>query len=236
MKKLKLCLLCLLTGSITMFVNAQSADDVIGKYITALGGAEKLKSLNTLKLTGTLSVQGNDVSIVITRKHMVGSRADFSIMGTENYQVLNTEKGWSFMPVQGMTEPAEMPADQFKTLQIQLDIQSPLLNYKDKGNQVELQRNEKINGEDCFNIKLTYKNGLPANIFISSKDYRIVKTTGKRAINGQDIDVETTYSNYKQNTDGYWFAYTVSSNVQGETNFEKVETNIPVDDKIFKSN
>ena len=48
------------------------------------------------------------------------------------------------------------------------------------------------------------------------------------------MEIETTYSNYKQNADGFWFAYTVTSSVQGETNYDKIETNIAVDESIFK--
>jgi hypothetical protein len=53
-------------------------------------------------------------------------------------------------------------------------------------------------------------------------------------VNGEEMDVATTYSNYKQNADGYWFAYTTSS-IRGETNFDKVDTNIKVDESIFKA-
>ena len=49
------------------------------------------------------------------------------------------------------------------------------------------------------------------------------------------MDVETVYSNYKQNADGFWFAYT-NNTIQGEVNYEKIETNIKVDESIFKAN
>jgi hypothetical protein len=48
-------------------------------------------------------------------------------------------------------------------------------------------------------------------------------------------DVETTYGNYKQNADGYWFAYT-NAGPRGATNYDKITTNVPVDVKIFKVN
>jgi len=52
-------------------------------------------------------------------------------------------------------------------------------------------------------------------------------------MNGTVTDVFTIFSNYKQNADGYWFAYTNTNN-RGETNFDKIETNIKVDEVIFK--
>ena len=218
----------------TSFVKAQTVDEIIDKYINALGGKEKISSLNTVKITGTINQNGNDLSFVITKKNKVGSRLDFSIVGTENYQIVTPAKGISFMPIRGMTEPTEMTEAEFKSGQTLLDIQSPLLEYKDKGNTVELLGNEKVDNEDSYKLKLTYKNGIILYLFISIKDNRMIKTTGKRTVNGEEMEFETKLSNYKQNADGYWFAYTISSNVQGETNFDKIETNIPVDESIFK--
>ena len=236
MKKNLIALFCLLTGMGVLHAGAQTLDEIIGKYITALGGKEKLMSLKTLKMGGALSVMGNEVSIVVTRKHLVGSRADLSIQGSENYQIVTPDKGWAFMPIQGMSAPTEMPEQQFKVGQTQLDIQSPFLDYKEKGNMIELLGTEKVDGADCYKLKITFKNGIISNYFISSTNFRIVKASGKRTINGADMDVETSYSNYKQNADSFWFAYSISSNVQGETNFDKIETNIAVDDSIFKVN
>ena len=215
-------------------VKAQTVDEIINKYINALGGKEKITSLNTVKISGTISQNGNDISLVITKKNKVGSRLDFSVAGTENYQIVTPAKGISFMPIRGMTEPTEMTEAEFKSGQTLLDIQSPLLDYKEKGNTVELLGNEKVDNEDCYKLKLTYKNGITLNLFISLKDYRNIKTIGKRTVNGEEMEFETKLSNYKQNADGYWFAYTIISNVQGETNFDKIETNIPVDESIFK--
>jgi hypothetical protein len=215
------------------FAQAQTADDVVNKYLTAMGGKEKLAALKTVKMEGSLSVMGNDVAIIMTKKHLVGMRMDISVMGTENYQVVTPTKGIVFMPVQGMSEPTDMTADQLKSSIGQLDIQGALLDYKEKGTTVELTGKEKVDGEDCSNLKVTYKSGLVSNFFISDKTGFIVKTTGKRTINGEEMEVSNSYSNYKQNADGYWFPYT-STNAQGTTDFSKIDTNVAVDDSIFK--
>lgn len=215
------------------FAQAQTADDVVNKYLTAMGGKEKMNALKTLKMEGNLSVMGNDVAIVMTKKHLVGMRMDISAMGTENYQVVTPTKGIMFMPVQGMAEPTEMPAEQLKAAQSQLDIQGTLVDYKEKGSTVELIGKEKVDGEECANLKVTYKSGVVSNFFISEKTGFIVKTVGKRVINGEEVEVSNSYSNYKQNADGYWFPYT-SINMQGTTEFSKVSTNVAVDDNIFK--
>jgi hypothetical protein len=52
---------------------------------------------------------------------------------------------------------------------------------------------------------------------------------------GKLEDVETTYSGYQQNADGYWFAYS-NAGPRGVTKYEKIITNVAVDEKIFKVN
>jgi hypothetical protein len=164
---------------------------------------------------------------------MVGMRMDISVMGTENYQILTPTKGTVFMPVQGMSEPTVMPDDQLKSGQSQLDLQGSLVDYKEKGTSIELVGNEKVDGEDCNNLKLTFKSGVVTNYYISAKTSFIVKTNGKRMINGEETEIATTYSNYKQNADGYWFPYT-TTNMQGTTDFSKIDTNVVIDESVFK--
>lgn len=211
---------------------AQTVDDIIAKHLTALGGKEKLLTLNTIKMVGSMSVQGADVTLTTTRQNIVGSRTDIEVMGTSNYQIVTAAKGTVFMPIQGMTEPQPMPAEQFKSSQAQLDIQSPFLNYKEKGNTVELDGTEKIGDEDNYKLKVTFKNGLVTTYFIGSKNNMVNKTKGKRIVNGETTDVETTFSDYKKNADGYMFAYAASS-TNGDITFDKIDTNVKVDPSIF---
>lgn len=229
MKNLIIFGIFILTLVFAQFAQAQTVDEIVNKYIDALGGKEKLSALKSVRLEGNLNVQGTDVSIIITKLHMKGMRMDISVMGTDNYQVVTPEKGIMFMPIQGMASPTDMPDELLKPGQTQLDIQSSLLDYKEKGSTVELLGTE---GTD-YKLKLTYKNAVVTTMFIGQKDYHLNKTISKRNINGEEIDFETTYSNYKQNAEGYWFPYT-STNMQGETNYDKIETNIAVDEGIFK--
>jgi hypothetical protein len=235
MKKLIIFGLFIMGMVLVQFVQAQvqTVDDVINKYVEALGGKEKLLTLKSIKYSGNINIQGNDVTIVQTKLHMKGMRLDIFVGGMENYQFVTPEKGIVFMPIQGMTEPSPMPEDQLKSGQNQLDVQGALFNYKEKGITVELLGTEKVNGEDNHKLKITFKNGLVTTCFIGAKNYRINKTVSKRMVNGEEKDMETTYTNYKQNADGFWFAYNNTS-VQGETIFDKIETNIPVDENIFK--
>ncbi len=216
------------------FAQAQNVDEIIDKYFAALGGKEKMATLKTIKMEGTMSAQGAEITITNTRSHGIGIRTDIEVMGSSNYQVANTTKGSVFWPVRGMTEPEAMESEQFKSSQNQMDLQGALYNYKEKGTIVELIGKETIDKAEAYHLKIAFKNGLLTNYFIDSQTSRLVKTTSRQNMNGEEIDVETTYSDFKQNADGYWFAYSMTTR-QGTITYDKILTNTPVDESIYKN-
>jgi hypothetical protein len=218
------------------YSKAQTADEIVDKYMTAMGGKEKMLALTSVKMEGSLNVQGMDIGITNTTKHGVGSRIDISVPGMgEGYRIVNMNKGWSFMPFQGQSAPEEMSAEELKSGQGQLDVQGPLVNYKEKGNKVELLPNEKVDGEDCYKLKVTTPAGKVTTMFLSTKTmYRVKAVTVSQTPDGEK-EVETTYSDFKKNADGYVFAYSQTGG-NGTMVFTNIETNKPVDDKLFVVN
>ena len=160
--------------------SAQTADDIVAKYVTAMGGAEKLSSLKTVKMEGNMSTQGIDIALTVTKKQLAGMRLDLDIMGTSNFQMATPEKGWIFMPIMQQAEPKEM---------------------------------------DAF-------------YFVDATTGLLLKVVTKAMAQGAEIEVQNVYTDYKKNEDGYMFPYT-STNEQGVITFDKISTNVPVDDKIF---
>ncbi len=236
MKSLMIFCLFLLCLVLVQFTQAQTADEVIDKYIAAIGGKEKMLALKTVKMDGSLSVQGFDVGVVTTIAHGVGSRTDISVPGMgEGYQIMTPTKGWNFMPFQGQTAPEEATEEQVKAGQNGLDLQSPFLNYKEKGNTVELLGKEKTEGKDCYKLKLTNKFGKVTTVFIDTvTNYRIKSVTSVE-VNGEKMDVESVFSDFKKNADGYVFAYSQTS-PRGTITYSSIEVNKPVDPNIFKPN
>ena len=216
------------------FAQAQTVDEVLDKNIAAMGGREKLGSLKTVKMEGNMSVQGFDLAITSTKSHMIGVRLDFDVNGTSNYQIINATKGSVFMPVQGMDAPQDMEPDQYKSTVTQMDLQGTFCNYKEKGTTIELQGKETVDGSEAYKLKVTLKNGIVATYYIDTKTNRVIKTTATMNVGGQDMEVTTSYSDYKQNADGFWFAYTVVTQ-RGTITYDKITTNMPVDESIYKN-
>ena len=219
------------------FVQAQTAAEIISKHIAAMGGREKIMTLSTAVMTGTFKATGDTalINIVTTKKHLIGSRIDIEANKTSNYQIITPANGWIYTPVQGDKEPRPLLEGQFKSGQVQLDLHGPFLNSTEKGYKIEMDGKEMVDGSICNKLKVTTPNTNVTVYYIDSKSNFIVESSTKMFQFGALEDVVTTYSDYKQNADGFWFAY---SNIspRGKTQYDKIVTNVPIDEKIFKIN
>ncbi len=213
-------------------LTAQTADEIIAKNIEAMGGREKLSSLNSVKMTGNLNVQGADVAVTLTKLNHVGIKVDIEVMGTYNYQMANAKEGWIYMPIQGMEQPRKMDEGEYENSFRQADLQGALFDYAAKGSTVKLEDKENVNRKPAYVLTVTEKTGQQMKYYIDENTNRVVKITSILKINGAETPIESGFDNYKQNKDGYWFAYTHITS-QGNIEYDNVETNIPVDESLF---
>ena len=236
MKKVQMCLFAVTAMMSIQSVKAQTADEVIDKYVTALGGKEKILSLKSVKKVGSLNVQGMDVGVTVTRVQGVGSRNDISVPGMgEGFQVVNPMKGWDFMPFMGQASPEEVSVDKLKSSLSLLDIQGSLVNYKEKGSQVEMSGKEKVENAECYKLKLTDKQGVISTLFIDSKSNYLVKSIITAKSSNGDINTELSFGDFKKTEEGYIFPFSEVMD-RGTIIFTSIETNKPVDEKIFTVN
>lgn len=218
---------------------AQTADEIVTKHIEAIGGAEKWKALKSIEMKNKFSVQGMDIeskTVIVAGKSL---RTDISVMGQEIVTVVDGETGWSIRPtmMQGTGAPEDMPLAMVRESRKQLNLGGSLIGYKENGSTLELVGTEKIDGADAYKLKLVEKNGEETNIYLSTSTYYTLKTSGKRKVQGQEIDAEVTYSNFKP-IEGLIFAHTMEtpSPMGGSMTIEteSIKLNPKVDEAIFK--
>jgi len=152
-------LFSLLVTATAFSVNAQTAEEIVAKHIDAIGGAEAWKKVNSVKMEGTMQVQGAELAVTITVLNGKGARQDLSIMGMTGYQIVTPTEGWNYMPFQGQTTPEAMTAEDLAESQDDLDAQGNLIDYAAKGHTVELMGKDDVDGTECFKLKITKKGG-----------------------------------------------------------------------------
>ena len=194
---MKMKFLWLLAVATFTFVNvyAQSVDEIVAKHVEAMGGAEKLKTVNSIMTERVLAVQGMEIpskSVIVVGKSM---RSESTVMGNSMVQVLHGEKGWKIMPsmLGGTGEPEDMSADEIKPLYGQLDPFGALYNYQEKGNKVELIGKEKVDKKDMFHLKITTKEGVAMDEYLDASTYLVYKVATN--VNGQEG--ELVFSDYE---------------------------------------
>ncbi len=246
----KLFSLFLLTTAF-MASRAQTADDIIGKYVDALGGADKLKSLQSV-YSETVAVMQNgfeiNTKVYKVQGKLFRTEVDF---GRGSMTMIVTDKeGWFTNPRNDGAFEA-LPAEAVAGQQKEMDL-LPLFDYAAKGSQAELVGKETINGVEAYNIKLTSKSGKSVNYFIDNKNWYVIRTIEKGTMGAgmfgggggggnrrpEEVEIKVDYSDFKKTPDGYVFPRAISRPGMGgavvTTNVEKIEVNKPVDPKLFK--
>lgn len=218
---------------------AQTANEIVAKHIEAMGGADKWKAVKAMEMNNKFTVQGMDIAsktVIVSGKSL---RTDISVMGQEIISAIDGETGWAQQPAMmgGTGEPEDMPGAMIKESRKQVYLGGSLMNYKENGSTIELVGKEKLEGVDVYHLKLTEKVGDITNLFVSTSNYYVLKSAGKRNIQGKEVDAEVNFSNFKQ-IEGLTFPYTMetASPMGGMMTIEtdSIKLNPKVDESIFK--
>lgn len=231
MKRIVLSFLLIATAFIT---KAQTADEIVAKHIEAIGGADAWKKVNSVKMEGTMIVQGTTVNITQTVLHQKGNRQDISVMGMNGFMIIAPTNGWNFMPFNGQAAPEPMTVEDVAEAQSELDVQGSLIDYAAKGHTVEYLGKDDVEGTDCFKLKINLKSGKSETYFFDAKSYLLIRSIAKQKANGQEVEITTNFSNYEKLPEGILVAKSVTLPF-GEMNITKITINGTVDESIFKN-
>jgi outer membrane lipoprotein-sorting protein len=228
----------LVAGLTGAAVQAQTADEIINKHIQALGGKDKIKAVQTVRMTGKL-VMGQGMEAPFTRELARPNkmRVEFTIQGMTGIQAYDGQSGWSVMPFMGKTAPEKMSDDEIKLAEDQADMDGLLVDYKEKGHQVEYLGKEDVEGTPAYKLKVTKKNGDVVNVYIDADSYMQIKEAGKVKVRGQEVEGETTFGDFKT-VDGLVFPFSMEQKAQGgpggmTISISKIEVNPTLDASRF---
>jgi hypothetical protein len=214
-------------------VFAQTQEEIINKHIEAIGGRDAWAKLNSLRMEASMKMQGAEIKITFLQLNNKAMRQNINVMGMDGYQIMTQKEGWTFMPFQGQTKPEPMTADDVKNGQDDLNLQEDFLSYKDQGKKIEYLGKDDMDGTECFKLKMTDKDGKETSYFLDASSYLTLKQSTKFTADGKEMEVATLFSNYKKLPEGIVYPMSVSGG-WGDTEFTKVEVNVPIDEKEFQ--
>ncbi len=171
-----------------------SADKIIAKYISAVGGEEEIKKINSILMTGEMSMQGNKLSV--TQKIMTPNLQlmDISMSGQSvMHEVFNGTDGYQIQ-MGNKQELSEEELAEYK--ETKGFIQQ--LFYKTGGYKLQVAGVEKVGDNDAYKIKVTSPSGRTSTEYYDATTGYLVKEDKTQKINGQEIQQTVEHSNYKK--------------------------------------
>src|SRR6185503_10498117 len=218
--------------------SAQTAEEIVAKYIKTVGGAEKIQAVTTLRKVGVFNGGGGfEAPILEENKRANMVRQEFSLQGLTAVNAYDGKAGWKIEPWQGKKDPEPLGEEETKQIVEDSDFDGPLVNYQQKGNKIEFVGMEPVEGTDAFKLKVTLASGDVRYYFMDTDYYVPIKIETKRMIRGAEREYETSLGDYKE-VNGWYMPFSVESNVKGspnrgKTTYEKIEANVPIDDARF---
>jgi outer membrane lipoprotein-sorting protein len=181
---------------------------------------------------------GLEAPVIMEQKRPGSFRLELTLQGLTAVQAYDGQTGWQIMPFQGKKDPETMGEDDLKDAQEQADIDGPLVDYKEKGNKVELVGHEQVEGSDAYKLKVTLKNGEVRYLYLDADTFLDIKEESKRTIRGTEREGETIFGDYKEEG-GVMMPHSIEAGAKGsdqkqKVTIEKVEINPVLDDARFK--
>ncbi|MBA3649220.1 MAG: outer membrane lipoprotein-sorting protein [Chitinophagales bacterium] len=220
---------------------AQTADDIINKYLTAIGGKENVQKIQSIKQTGKLDQGGTEIPGIMYQKRPDMMRTEFTFQGKTGLQVFNGTDGWDYNPFQGRDVVEKMNADELKDVKFQADIDGPLVDYAKKGYKVDYIGDEDFNGTQSYKLKLTSKEGDEYSYFIDKESNLLLGLKQKvKTKDGSETESETNLSDYKE-VNGVLMPFTIENkaNYQGQSfssfiKIDSIKANSALEDSFFQ--
>ena len=219
---------------------APTIDELVAKNIEAKGGADALRALNSLRLTGKLLVNQGQIELryVQTKKRPGEICTEATLQGMTAIQAYDGKEGWRVSPFQGRKDPEKMSTDDAKSLIEDAEIEGPLFDWKAKGSTVDYLGTEDVEGTLAYKLKVVRKNGDVNFVYLDPDHFLEIRILTQRIEHGAQVEVETDLGDYEK-VGGVFIPFSEEAGSKGssdkqKTIIEKGEANVAVDDAVFR--
>ncbi|MEY5069167.1 MAG: hypothetical protein RLZ47_1029 [Bacteroidota bacterium] len=226
-------LLLIAFSAMSLFSYAQSADEIIQKYVDAIGGKDKWKQIKSLKTDGHIEIQGIQINFTQQGVHGVGNRIDAEFQGQKIIDITTPLKGWSQNPFGGRSSLEPISAEELQQKLDELDLQDEFIDYAEKGSSVEFLGKDEEDGNEFYKIRMITKNKNETVYFFDVNTYLIYKEEKTVKQQGQEMKVTSKLLDYKAIPFGVKIPHKTDQMGQILV-FDKIEVNPAIDTKIFE--
>jgi len=215
-------------------LSAQDLDKILSDHYKA-SAQDKMAKITSTTMIGKSVAMGMETQMAIYQARPNNFRLEVNVMDSKIINTFNGTTGWLYAPIMGVTEAREMNQEELKTVLQQSNMDSPLWDYKAKGNSISLTGTTD-DGSD-YMLKLTTAEADEMTICISKKTFLISKVMTTQMAQGMENEIEMEMKDYKV-VKGIPVAHYMVTKVGGQvmttTTFETIEYNNKLDPSLFE--
>lgn len=233
-----------------------SAEQIAEKNVAARGGLAAWRDVKTLSWKGRMTAGGATMVAVdkgklqtkerpeaelpyaLELKRPNKSRLELDFAGSKAVQVYDGTAGWKLRPYLGRTDAEPFTADELRQAQEEPGIDGYLIDYAAKGAKVQLAGTDKVEGRDCYKLKVTAKSGRARHVWVDGQTFLDAKIEGDpRKLDGRPHAVAVYPREFKAEH-GLMIPRVLETAVQGvqrreKITIESVAVNPAIDDARF---
>ena len=211
---------------------------VLARVYTARGGLLRLRALQSQRVSGTISF-GNDASgpFFVEFRRPLKMHMELTVQNQTVIRIFDGKEGWANNPVTGKIHPEPMSEEDLKNITDEADFEGPLVDYRKKGNKLELVGKDKVEDKDVWRVQLTTKAGDVRYYLFDATTFLLLKWEGKRQVQGKETPIQSYYRDYRE-VGGMKFAFAIDSgssptDLTQKIIIEKIELNPQVPESQF---
>jgi hypothetical protein len=178
-----------------------TAAQIIEKNVSAKGGLQAWRGVQTITLSGKMEAGGKQnvqLPFVLEKKRPRKTRIELVFANDTAVQVYDGVNGWKLRPFLGRKDVEPYSPEELKSAAFESELDGPLVDYAAKGNTVELEGVEKVEGHDAYKLKITMKGGLVQHIWVDAETFLEIKMEGTpRRMDGRMRPVSIYLRDYR---------------------------------------
>jgi hypothetical protein len=213
-----LCSIFLVADVVAATPTGLSAAQILERNSAARGGLAAWRSVQTIAYSGHLQAGGQlntELPFTMTMKRPRNSRFELQFAGHTAVQVYDGAHGWKVRPFLGRDDVEPFSSDELKTAAKSQDLDGVLIDAAAKGNRVDVEATEPVEGHSAYRLKVTLRDGTTRHVWVDTQSFLEVKLDGEpRRLNGRMHSVAVYCRDYRA-VNGLMIPYVLETAVEG---------------------
>jgi hypothetical protein len=224
-----------LLGLVPEAAGAMSLEEVIEKHVTARGGRESWQAVRTMKMTGSFTAFSKVAPFTLHKKRDNKYHMDHTLNERPVIIGYDGETAW-WVNHWYQEGPQRVTGQDLTVLMGELDLATPLFDYKEKGYEARLLGEVEMEGLPAIGVELTRPDESVETWYLDPGTYLEIGRKAPGSDSGQPAEQITFYDDFRE-IEGVVIPY--FNETQWYTrdrimDIESVEINVPVDDELFE--